>query len=124
MKLIKFQFIAINAIITAFATSPVWASDRIHKTENPVFAEIIGLIAGFGTTFAAMPDLLVMLQNRSTKGMNPRMAAIMGSFQTLWLVYGLTIDAPAVIFWNAIAIVINGTTVGAYYYFGRLDKKR
>ncbi|NJM86058.1 MAG: hypothetical protein HC847_01430 [Hydrococcus sp. RU_2_2] len=124
MKLSKYLFIAINAIIFAFASNPVWASDRIHKTNNPVFAEIIGLIAGFGTTFAAMPDLLVMLKNRSTKGMNPRMAAIMGSFQTLWLVYGLMINAPAVIFWNAIAIVINGTTVGAYYYFARLEKTR
>lgn len=124
MKLIKLLFIAINAIILAIASTPVWASDRIHKLENPVFAETIGLIAGFGTTFAAMPDLLVMLKNRSTKGMNPRMAAIMGTFQTLWLVYGLMINAPAVIFWNAIAIVINGTTVGAYYYFARSEKKR
>jgi uncharacterized protein with PQ loop repeat len=95
-----------------------------YKSENPAIAESIGLIAGLGTTFAAMPDLLVMLKNRSTKGMNPRMAAIMGTFQTLWLVYGVMINAPAVIFWNAIAIVINGATVGAYYYFARLEKKR
>jgi MtN3 and saliva related transmembrane protein len=122
MKLLKFLFIAVNA--TIIASTPVLASVRIHKSENPVFAESIGLIAGFGTTFAAFPDLLVMLKNRSTKGMNPRMAAIMGSFQTLWLVYGLKINAPAVIFWNAIAIVINGTTVGAYYYFARSEQKK
>lgn len=124
MIILKFLFIVVNTIIFEIMTAPVWASDRIHKSENPVYAEAIGLIAGFGTTFAAMPDLLVMLKNRSTKGMNPRMAAIMGTFQTLWLVYGVMINAPAVIFWNAIAIVINGTTVGAYYYFARLEKKR
>jgi uncharacterized protein with PQ loop repeat len=124
MKLIKSLFIALNTTLLAFAVTPVWASTSIHKIENSIFAETIGLIAGLGTTFAAMPDLLVMLKNRSPKGMNPRMAAIMGSFQTLWLVYGLMINAPAVIFWNAIAIVINGTTVGAYYYFARLENKK
>lgn len=34
-------------------------------------SEIFGLVAGFGTTFAALPDLIVMLRRRSSKGMNP-----------------------------------------------------
>jgi MtN3 and saliva related transmembrane protein len=34
-------------------------------------SEILGLIAGFGTTFAAMPDLLAMLRRRSSTDMNP-----------------------------------------------------
>ncbi len=37
--------------------------------------EIIGFVAGFGTTFAAMPDLIAMLRRRSCDGMNPTMAA-------------------------------------------------
>ena len=28
-------------------------------------SEVVGLVAGFGTTFAAMPDLLAMLKRRS-----------------------------------------------------------
>jgi uncharacterized protein with PQ loop repeat len=43
--------------------------------------QIIGFLAGFGTTFAALPDLVAMLQRHSSVGMNPRMAAIMGTFQ-------------------------------------------
>ena len=43
-------------------------------------SEIIGLVAGAGTTFAALPDLIAMLRRRSSKGMNPRMAAITGVF--------------------------------------------
>jgi MtN3 and saliva related transmembrane protein len=41
-------------------------------------SEIFRLTAGFGTTFAAVPDLITMLRRRSSAGMNPRMAEIMG----------------------------------------------
>ena len=49
--------------------------------------DIIGFIAGFGTTFAAMPDLIAMLKRRSCEGLNPTMAAIMGTFQIVWVYY-------------------------------------
>ena len=52
---------------------------------------IVGVAAGFGTTFAAMPDLIAMLKRRSSAGMNPKMAEIMGVFQVLWVNYGLLI---------------------------------
>ena len=46
-------------------------------------SEVLGFVAGFGTTFAAVPDLVAMFRRRSSAGMNPRMAAIMGVFQIL-----------------------------------------
>ncbi len=79
--------------------------------------EIIGFVAGFGTTFAAMPDLIAMLRRRSCEGMNPTMAAIMGTFQIVWVYYGFLIESRPVIVWNLIAVVINFLTVGAYAYF-------
>jgi len=60
-------------------------------------SEIFGFVAGFGTTFAAAPDLVVMLRRRSSAGMNPRMAAIMCVFQILWVYYGLLIASRPVI---------------------------
>jgi len=81
--------------------------------------QIVGFIAGAGTTFAALPDLVAMLKRRSSDGMNPRMAAILGTFQILWLIYGLLIGSRNIIMWNLIAIVINYLTVGAYAYFRR-----
>jgi len=63
-------------------------------------SEVLGLVAGFGTTFAALPDLIAMLRRRSTAGMNPRMAAIMGLFQILWVFYGLLIGSRPVIILN------------------------
>jgi len=87
-------------------------------------SEIVGFLAGFGTTFAAFPDLLAMLRRRSSEGMNPRMGAIMGVFQVLWIYYGLLIASRPVILWNVIAVLVNFLSVGAYRYFVRLEKTK
>lgn len=89
---------------------------RLHRSE------IIGFLAGMGTTFAAVPDLIAMLKRRSTAGINPRMAAIMGVFQILWIYYGLLIASRPVIAWNLVAVFINFLSVGAYRHFARLEK--
>ena len=86
-------------------------------------SEIVGLVAGFGTTFAALPDLLAMLKRRSSVGMNPRMAGIMCVFQVAWVYYGLLIASRPVILWNLIAIVINALSVGAYMFFLRRERQ-
>ncbi len=86
-------------------------------------SEIVGLVAGFGTTFAAVPDLVAMLRRRSSKGMNPTMAGIMGVFQIAWIYYGLLIGSRPVIAWNIVAVVINFLSVGAYLRFSR-DERR
>jgi uncharacterized protein with PQ loop repeat len=91
---------------------------RFHRSE------IVGLIAGFGTTFAALPDLISMLRRRSTAGMNPRMASILGVFQILWVYYGLLIASRPVIVWNVIAVVINLFTVYSHRRFARKEAEQ
>ena len=98
-----------------------------RDTESLIYSglkrsEILGFLAGFGTTFAAMPDLMAMLKRRSSAGMNPRMVAIMGTFQLLWVYYGLLIASRPVIVWNVIAVAINFLTVAAYYHFARRER--
>jgi uncharacterized protein with PQ loop repeat len=85
-------------------------------------SEIVGFVAGFGTTFAALPDLLAMLRRRSSAGINPRMAAIMGVFQIFWIYYGLLIGSRPVIAWNLVAVLVNLLNVGAYWHFARKEK--
>jgi len=85
-------------------------------------SEVIGFLAGFGTTFAALPDLIGMLKRRSSKGMNPTMASIMCVFQVVWVYYGLLIASRPVIVWNLVAVGINFLVVGAYLYFARHDR--
>jgi MtN3 and saliva related transmembrane protein len=101
----------------------------IHDTQSllvPSFqrSEIVGLVAGFGTTFAALPDLIGMLRRRSSAGMNPRMAGIMCVFQIAWVYYGLLIASRPVVAWNLVAIVINALSVGAYFHFVRKERNQ
>ena len=97
--------------------------ERLFKP-NVELPEIVGFLAGLGTTFAAVPDLLAMFKRRSSAGMNPRMGAIMGAFQVLWIYYGLLIASRPVIIWNVIAVCINFLTVGACAFFLQKEKRR
>jgi MtN3 and saliva related transmembrane protein len=85
-------------------------------------SDVLGFLAGLGTAFAALPDLIGMLKRRSSKGMNPRMAAIMGAFQILWVWYGLLIVSRPVVLWNIIAVATNFISVGAYFYFAHPER--
>lgn len=85
-------------------------------------SELMGLIAGFGTTFAALPDLLKMFRRRSSKGINPTMAGILCVFQVVWVYYGLLIASRPVIVWNLLAVVINFVVVLAYFRFARRER--
>ena len=84
--------------------------------------ETMGFVAGLGTTFAAVPDLVGMLKRRSSRGMNPRMAGITGAFQLVWIYYGFLIESRPVIAWNVVAVAINFLSVGAYFYFARRER--
>jgi len=95
---------------------------QVHDAQSllvPGFqrSEVFGLVAGFGTTFAAFPDLIAMLRRRSSEGMNPRMAGIMGVFQILWVYYGLLILSRPVVVWNVVAVLVNLLSVAAYFRF-------
>jgi MtN3 and saliva related transmembrane protein len=86
--------------------------------------EVLGFVAGFGTTFAALPDLLGMVKRRSCQGMNPTMAGIMGLFQIVWVYYGFLIESRPVMVWNIVAVFINFLMVGAYMFFRRMETGR
>ncbi len=87
-------------------------------------SEILGLVAGFGTTFAAVPDLFRMFRRQSSQGINPTMAGIMGVFQIVWVYYGLLIASRPVILWNLVAVIINFMTVWAYFRFARREMNK
>jgi uncharacterized protein with PQ loop repeat len=118
------------AIFSSSIVTLLGCKDLIpHNTQSlllPQFqrSEVVGVVAGFGTTFAAIPDLLAMLRRKSTAGMNPRMSAIMGVFQVVWVYYGLLIVSRPVVIWNLIAVLINSLAVGAYFHFARMKTRQ
>jgi uncharacterized protein with PQ loop repeat len=65
-----------------------------------------------------------MLKRRSSAGMNPRMTAILGVFQILWVYYGLLIASRPIIAWNLVGVLTNCLSVGAYRYFSRRENAR
>ncbi len=104
------------------------ASLGIHDTQSllaPTLdrSEIVGFIAGFGTTFAAIPDLVTMIRRRSSKGINPTMASIMAVFQLAWIYYGLLILSRPVIMWNIAGVLTNSVTILAYRRFARGERE-
>jgi uncharacterized protein with PQ loop repeat len=122
-KQIVFAALLLSLIALGGCQHLVIDTDKIVRSDIDL-PEIVGIIAGFGTTFAAFPDFLAMLKRRSSLGMNPRMGAIMGAFQILWVYYGLLIASRPVIIWNVIAVFINFLTVGAYAYFMHKEKRK
>ena len=104
------------------------ASIGIHDTQSlldPSFhrSEIVGFVAGFGTTFAAIPDLVKMIKRRSSQGINPTMASIMAVFQIAWIYYGLLTLSRPVIVWNVVGVATNSLTVWAYRRFSRSERE-
>jgi MtN3 and saliva related transmembrane protein len=100
----------------------------IHDTQSlllPKFhrSEVVGFIAGFGTTFAAIPDLMKMIKRRSSQGINPTMATIMAVFQVAWIYYGLLIASRPVIIWNIVGVLTNSLTVWAYRSFASHERE-
>jgi uncharacterized protein with PQ loop repeat len=65
-----------------------------------------------------------MFKRRGTGGMKPRMNAITGLFQILWVWYGFLIVSRPVILWNLLGVVINLSTVGAYFFFANSERKK
>ena len=71
--------------------------------------ELIGLFAGTLTTGAWLPQLFACWRSRSCDDVSwAYLAAMTGGF-TAWLSYGLLVDAPAVVVFNARSLVLSGT---------------
>lgn len=122
------RFKAAGLVCTLLALATLCACQRfVRDTQSLLFArfersEVVGFVAGFGTTFAAVPDLMMMLKRRSSAGMNLRILSIMAAFQILWIYYGLLIRSRPVVAWNLIAVLMNLLTIGASRHFAQKGK--
>ena len=104
------RMLTFAALLTGALVLGGCASIGIHDMQSllaPSFSrsEIVGFVAGFGTTFAAIPDLVKMIKRRSSQGINPTMASIMAVFQIAWIYYGLLTVSRPVIVWNVVGVL-------------------
>jgi MtN3 and saliva related transmembrane protein len=124
MKKLAFISLSMSIIVLSGCNGLTVADTSSLLAPGFTRSEVLGFVAGFGTTFAAVPDLVSMFRRRSSKGMNPTMAAIMGAFQILWIWYGLLIVSRPVVLWNLIAVVTNSFSVAAYFHFALEERRK
>lgn len=78
--------------------------------------EFIGLLAGFLTTLASLPQLRRILKMKRARDISLACYGLLVPGVGLWLVYGLTTGALAVIVWNSIALLTNGAILAYKIY--------
>lgn len=73
--------------------------------------EIIGLIAGFLTTGAMIPQAIQVYRTKQTRDLNLTWLTTLWAGTLLWFVYGLYINSIPLIIFNALSLFIVGYMV-------------
>lgn len=75
------------------------------------FTTIIGYLAATLTTISFVPQVIKVLQTRSTKDVSLGMYSLFTLGVALWLVYGIMISAWPVILANAVTFLLAGAVL-------------
>ena len=67
---------------------------------------IIGLTAATLTTASFVPQVLQTIKTRRTKDINLRMYVILALGLFLWVIYGLILNSPPILFANATTLIL------------------
>lgn len=70
--------------------------------------EIIGYIAAVLTTVAYVPQTLKVLKEKNTKSLSLGMYVMITSGIAMWLIYGVMVESPSLIFANAVTLIMAG----------------
>jgi MtN3 and saliva related transmembrane protein len=68
---------------------------------------LLGLLAGACTTIGFVPQLVKILQTKSTRDISVWMYVVISTGIVLWLIYGLIIGSLPVIAANSVTLVIS-----------------
>ena len=69
-------------------------------------SEILGLIAGFLTTFAVVPQIMRVYRLKSAREISILYNTMMLLGILIWLAYGIILDLVPLIVWNIIGAVL------------------
>jgi MtN3 and saliva related transmembrane protein len=67
----------------------------------------LGLVAGLLTTIGFVPQLVKGYRTKRMDDVSLVMPVLLALGMGLWLSYGVMIDSWPIIFWNAVALVLN-----------------
>ncbi len=85
--------------------------------------EILGLVAGFLTTFSIVPQIIKVFKNRSSRDISLIFTMMFVAGGVLWLAYGLVDGLLPVIVWNALGVTFNLILLLAKVWYMRLEKQ-
>lgn len=81
-------------------------SRPFYPIMNIELSDVLGHAAAFLTTVSFVPQVLRVVQTKSTKDISLGMFLLMAAGVTLWLIYGLMIMAWPLIFCNGTTILL------------------
>jgi MtN3 and saliva related transmembrane protein len=88
------------------------------------WAEYIGLAAGILTTAAYLPQVYKTWRTKAVADISRAMYTSMTLGVFLWLVYGVCIQAPAVILANSVSLALVGGMLRMKIKYGRETPKQ
>jgi len=84
-----------------------------------VDANTLGFFAAFCTTFAFIPQVLLVYRQRHADGVSTGMYLIFSFGVFLWLCYGLQLQSWPVIIANGITLLLALSVLAMKWHFGR-----
>ena len=73
--------------------------------------EAIGLVGACLTTFSFLPQAIRIWRTRSARDVSLVMYVMMTSGSVMWLIYGLLLGSPSLIFSNGVGVVMTGSVL-------------
>lgn len=67
----------------------------------------LGLVAGFITTIAFVPQVWKIWKSKSAKDISLRTYVAFSAGVALWLAYGILKREPPIIIWNAVTLLLS-----------------
>ncbi len=71
------------------------------------YAIMLGLLAGAMTTGSTIPQILKIIQSKSSRDVSTMFFLFMSGGMLLWLVYGILRADLVIVLWNAISLSLS-----------------
>ncbi len=79
---------------------------------------VLGLGAGFLTTVAFIPQVARIWRTKSARDVSLHTFVTFTAGVALWLAYGIVMQEPPMILWNAVTLVLAGAILAMKLRFG------
>jgi MtN3 and saliva related transmembrane protein len=79
--------------------------------EHNFWFEAIGLVAACLTTFSFLPQAFRIWRTRSARDVSLVMYLMMAIGSVMWLIYGVLIGSPSLIFSNGVGVLMTGSVL-------------